>query len=367
MTSDAGNALRLLVVTPRFFPLSGGVETHVFEVGRRLARMNVAVTVLTTDRTGELPPADRLDGIEIARVRARPRDADLYFAPAIAPAIARSGAHVVHVQSYHSLVAPVALAGALRARIPTVVTFHSGGHSSAWRERIRGPQTAALAPLLRRAARLIAVSNFEARVFGERLGVGPERFDVVPNGADLPATDVPVEPVPGLIVSVGRLERYKGHHRVIAALPLLLRRVPEARLRIVGSGPYEHELRELARAHGVADRVEIGPVAAADRAGMSAVLHSASVVTLLSEYESHGLAALEAASTGRPIIVAGSTALQELADAGIAVAVAPDSGAGAIAVALEEQIRRPARRTPVALPTWDGCAEQLLSIYRGLA
>jgi glycosyltransferase involved in cell wall biosynthesis len=360
-------ALRLLVVTPRFFPLSGGVETHVYEVGRRLARMGVDVTVLTTDRTRALPRSDRLEGIAVVRVPAHPRQADLYLAPALLPAIARSRADVVHVQSYHSLVAPVALAGALAARIPTVVTFHSGGHSSPWRERIRARQTAALRPMLRRAARLIAVSRFEAGVFAGRLGVLPERIDVVPNGADLPDPGRPVAVVPGLVVSMGRLERYKGHHRVIAALPALAARVPEARLRIVGSGPYEQELRALATRLGVAARVEIGPVPASDRAGMAALLRSAGVVALLSEYESHGLAALEAASTGRPVVVAGSSALQELADAGIATAVAPDAGPDAIAAALEQQLRHPAPPAGVTLPTWAGCAERLAAIYREVA
>ena len=33
--------MRLLMVTPRYFPLMGGVETHVHEVARRLARRGV--------------------------------------------------------------------------------------------------------------------------------------------------------------------------------------------------------------------------------------------------------------------------------------------------------------------------------------
>jgi glycosyltransferase involved in cell wall biosynthesis len=142
--------------------------------------------------------------------------------------------------------------------------------------------------------------------------------------------------------------------------------VPEARLRIVGSGPYEAELRALAARLGVADRVEIGPVAAADRTGMAALLGSVAVVTLLSQYESHGLAAIEAASTGRPVLVAGSSALQELADAGLATAVPPDATPDAVAAAVEAQLRQPSLPDRLTLPTWDGCAARLSSIYREL-
>jgi hypothetical protein len=37
VTSSPG-PLRVLLVTARYFPFSGGIETHVYEVARRLAR-----------------------------------------------------------------------------------------------------------------------------------------------------------------------------------------------------------------------------------------------------------------------------------------------------------------------------------------
>jgi glycosyltransferase involved in cell wall biosynthesis len=42
---------------------------------------------------------------------------------------------------------------------------------------------------------------------------------------------------------VGRLRRYKGLDWVLKALPGVLARVPEAKLEIIGDGPYEQELR----------------------------------------------------------------------------------------------------------------------------
>ena len=66
------------------------------------------------------------------------------------------------------------------------------------------------------------------------------------NGASLPPpSDPPPAVDPHLILSVGRLEYYKGHHRAIGALPALHKRLPDARLQIVGTGPYEAELRAL--------------------------------------------------------------------------------------------------------------------------
>ncbi len=54
--------LRLAMVTSRFPPLLGGIETHVEEVARRMAGRGVDVTVLTTDVSRRLLPANTEKG-----------------------------------------------------------------------------------------------------------------------------------------------------------------------------------------------------------------------------------------------------------------------------------------------------------------
>src|SRR4051812_31530505 len=238
------------MVTPRFFPQAGGVETHVFEVGRRVAAAGARLTVLTTDVSRALPPREDLEGIEIVRVPAHPRSRDWYVAPAIAGVIAGAGADLIHVQSYHSMVAPLAMLAARRHRIPYVVTFHSGGHSSGLRSRARGLQLRALRPLLAGAARRIAVSRYEAQRLRSMTGLTGD-IDVVPKGAELAAPDLRRARVPGLIVSPGRLERYRAPPRVMGAPPHRRARVRGARLRIVGNGPYEPQLHRRAAQLGV--------------------------------------------------------------------------------------------------------------------
>ena len=112
--------LRVLFVTPRYAPYVGGVEQHVAEVGRRLAASGCSVCVLTTDPGGKLPSEENVDGVTIRRVRAWPRSRDYCFAPGIFRSVAAGGEDwdIVHVQSYHTLVAPLAMLGARRASAP---------------------------------------------------------------------------------------------------------------------------------------------------------------------------------------------------------------------------------------------------------
>src|SRR5262245_54425674 len=124
LVSKPTDALRVLMVTPRYFPYMGGVENHVYEVARRLARDGIDITILTADPSGKLPATEQAEGVSICRVRAWPAERDYYFAPDIYRMIIKGAWDLVHVQSYHTLVAPLAMFAALRARIPYVVTFH---------------------------------------------------------------------------------------------------------------------------------------------------------------------------------------------------------------------------------------------------
>lgn len=342
----------------------GGVETHVREVVRRLAEHDVQTAVLTADPTGELAPETHVDGVPVRRVRAWPRHGDLFFAPAVATQIRDGNWDLVHIQSYHTLVAPLAMLAAARAGVPYVLTFHAGGHSSPLRTAIRGPQLLALRPLLARAERLVAVAAWEVEHYGRLLRLPPERFEVIPNGGDLPApADLPTpEPDDVLIVSMGRLERYKGHQHAIAALPYVVRELPAARLWVAGDGPYRPQLERLAAELGVAERVEIASVT--DRGALARRLAGARVVTMLSDFETHPIGALEAMALGVPVVVANNSGLAELADKGLATPVIPARGPSHVAAALIEQVRSPRRVRGVTLPTWDDCAARLATLYR---
>lgn len=361
--------MRVLMATPRFLPEIGGVERHVERLGERLARAGCHVTVLTTGLEQGLPARELVQGIEVRRVNGWGRERGLYVAPSLYADIKRGEWDIVHVQSYHTFVAPLAMLAASRAGLPYVVTFHGGGHSSRIRSSVRPLQLLALRPLLSRASRLVAVARFEIEHYGRRLGIPESRFALIPNGADLPSPRRALATSGGRfqIASVGRLERYKGHHRVLAALPHILEARPDATLWIAGSGPYEQKLRRLAAELGVADRVTIEAVPADAADELAARLAAVSVVVLLSEFETHPLAAIEALALGRPVVVADTSGLHELAAQGLARPVPLDSDPAVVAAAVLEEAERSAPPGKVAvLPSWDDCAAAHQALYESV-
>jgi glycosyltransferase involved in cell wall biosynthesis len=354
--------MRVTYVTARYLPETGGTEIHTHEVAKRMSARGASATVLATSRDPSIPAEEREGDVVVRRVPAHPRRRDWFFAPSLPAAIRDSRPDLLHCQGYHTFVAPMAMWTALRGSIPYIVTLHSGGHSSRLRVLARPAQGRLLRPLLVRARAIVAVSQFEANLFADRLGIAPDRFAVIPSGINLPPVREPAAPPDdGLVLSVGRVETYKGHDRVVEALPALRVHNPRARVRILGSGPHEPQLRRLAERLGVADAVEI---ARADgREELAALLSRAAVVTALSRYESQGLAVQEAVGLGRPVVVGEGSALEELAVHPNVVTVpavaGPDEVAGAIASLLQAAPAQAPR-----LQTWDDCVDALDALYR---
>jgi glycosyltransferase involved in cell wall biosynthesis/GT2 family glycosyltransferase len=354
--------LRVLMVTPRS-PLSqGGVERHVMETSKRIAAGGAEVEVLCTEPGAKEVREEQRDGVLIRTLPAWPADRDWCLAPRLWREMGRRRWDVVHVQSYHTLVAPLAMLRALTMGVPYVVTFHGGGHSAGHRNRARTTQRRLLGPLLRRAAKLVAVARFEIEEYGSELGLPADRFALIPNGTDLAFSTVSAAAANGnggqpAIATIGRLEKYKGHQRVIAAFPEVLAR---------RTGPYEAELRRLAEELEIAERVEFTSTPPDQPTAMAELLGHVSLVVLLSEFETHPLVALEAATAGCRLLVADASGLAEFAADGFARAVPLDESPVNVAEAIVEELAKPPPSQRPQLTTWDECAAELVALYRSL-
>ena len=226
----------------------------------------------------------------------------------------------------HLNAVPLAAAIACIRRIPLWVQVHG---IEAW-ERPGVLHRRGLA----RAALITSVSRCTRARLLDWADVSPHRVRILPNTVDAAFTPRP-RPVKlvaryGLegrqvILTVGRLsalERYKGHDRVIAALPGILTRVPDAAYLIVGSGDDQTRLAQLAEAAGVASRVVFaGQVPDAELADHFALAH---VFAMPSTGEGFGIAYLEAAASGLPVIAGNADgSVDALADGRIGRLVDP--------------------------------------------
>ncbi|MEP7381748.1 MAG: glycosyltransferase family 4 protein [Gemmatimonadota bacterium] len=207
--------------------------------------------------------------------------------------------------------------------------------------------TGALVPgLLRhigaRASLLTAVSSWARSKLEPAFG-WQGRMQLLPSGIDTGAfhpavSDVAVRERHGLgdapvVCCVSRLVARKGQDMLIRALPRLALAVPDVRLMIVGSGPYETTLRALARTTGVAGRVIFtGAVPYAElpahfRAGDVFAMPCRSRLRGL-DIEALGAVFLQGAAVGRPVVAGRSGGAPEaVKDGETGLVVDPDSPA----------------------------------------
>ena len=113
------------------------------------------------------------------------------------------------------------------------------------------------------------------------------------------------------IINVGSLEPVKAQADLIRAFRFVIDREPKARLVIAGDGSLRGRLEALVREEGLADRVEFAGEVRHEE--LAALYHAASVYAQTSRHEAQGMAVLEAAACGLPIVGTPVGALADLA------------------------------------------------------
>ncbi len=318
--------MRILVLNYEYPPIGGGAAIATAALAQGLVERGVTVDVVTggartaAERRSTWLPVEPLDmaTLTLYRVRSRRRgvheagmgDAASYLLAAL-PLIRRlvrthkyDAVHIFFSLPTGALLPLLDLQG-----IPVVVSLR-GSDVPGYDPHNRALQLAhrLLAPLTRwiwrRADRVVAVCDSLGQL---ALRTSPDlRYTVLPNGVDLklfhPAAEGPPRaPRRFRCLAVARLIERKGLGDLLRALALLERERFE--LEIIGGGPDEAALRDLANRLGVAEEVHFtGPL---DRSQVARRYREADLFTLPSSAEAFGNVFAEALASGLPIV--GST------------------------------------------------------------
>lgn len=181
---------------------------------------------------------------------------------------------------------------------------------------------------LRRADDWIAVSACTANRAASANDLPHDRVSVLHHCLTDPAGMPDLREPPGpSILTVGRIvaaEGYKGHDRVIRAMPALLNCFPDLIYHIVGDGDGRPALESLVRVEGVEDAVWFhGIVSDAD---LNRLYADASVFVMPSKGEGFGFVFLEAMAHGLPVVAGNADAAPEaVADGETGFLVDPES------------------------------------------
>lgn len=175
--------------------------------------------------------------------------------------------------------------------------------------------------ILNNAKQVVTVSQYTRTEIQKMMeGKKQHRITIIPPGPNITAEKYPdarakidKETLENkkIILSVGRLVKRKGHDMVIKAMPLVLKKFPDAKYLIVGEGEYRAELEQLVKKLKLENSVNfLG--ALKDDQQVAALYHDCNLFIMPSrqlennDVEGFGLVFLEANSFGKPVIAGNS-------------------------------------------------------------
>ena len=256
-----------LIVATNFKPRKGGVAEHIHQTARHLRQIGETIVVLAPSMN-EDSAFDNSCGYPVIRVAVRQRPRTKFRAP---PGLSRDtllrtiyrkarkidAEYLMCNRWEFSLGTAVLLASRL-LRIPFFIFAHGSEITRSTNSVLKNLSRTLV---FRQAERIYCVSRYtEERV--KLLGLKENKTEVVLNGYDVGLSDrwagcqrgLPglhlkgtVSPESKIVLTVGRLEERKGIDKVIEAMPIVKKAVPNATYLIVGDGEDRPRLEEMVR------------------------------------------------------------------------------------------------------------------------
>ena len=291
-------------------PRAGGAETYLHEMAKRWVAQGHRVEWLTAGFAGG-SRTDVIDGVRITRVGNR---VTVYGAIPIEYLRNFRDRFDIIIDAENGLPFFTPLYS-MKPRILLMFHVHKPvflkqlpagiGNLFAWIETKVMPVIYADTPF-------VAISQDTKRAL-EAERMTSQGIEVVLSGVDSRCVPGEKAPVP-TIAYTGRLQRYKRVDALIAAMPSILERVPEARLIVVGTGDERDRLEQMARSLGIGHAVSF--TGFVDEETKIKLLAGAWVFVSPSSMEGWGITAAEALACGTPCVVYDVPGLREVVEDG---------------------------------------------------
>jgi len=383
-------ALKIIMLSWEFPPKTvGGLARHVYDLSRALARLGEVVHVITCPAAG-IDSYQLVEGVHVHRVDSSGLTAtdfmewveqlNINMAGLAADLMSRERFDMIHAHDW--LMGDVGISLRDRFRLPLVATIHATEHGrnrgihNDLQRRIHGLEGWLAAV----ASAVICCSEYMADEITWLFQIDRKKTHIIPNGVDPANLGTPRQLVPGergsrtgekTIFFIGRLVPEKGVQVLLEAFSQLLSGLPDIKLLVGGTGPYESYLKARAGELGLEGRVDfLGFLNEDER---NRFLKQVDVAVFPSLYEPFGIVALEAMAAHVPVIVSDTGGLSEVVAHGIDGYKVPPGQPGALAYYIKEvlanpglarELTRKAWKKVLTVYDWQHIAMETLMVYR---
>ena len=290
-------------------PQAGGAEVHLLEILKRIAAGGHQVTLLCSSFPGA-KQKEESDGIRIIRRGSR-YDFNL-VAPFAFRALLKEQKWDIVIEDinkipfytplYHRLPLLVVIPHLFADTVFKEINFILGLYIYLSEKPI---------PSVYKGFKIMVISESTKEDLVKR-GIPEDDIFVIKCGIDqtLYAVDPQIEKYANPTVTyLGRLKKYKSIQHLLAGFSLLVEKIPEARLVIVGEGDYKGHLMDFARKLNLEDRVEF--TGYVDEYEKVKRLRKSWVAVCPSLKEGWGLTNIEANACGTPVVASDVPGLKD--------------------------------------------------------
>ncbi|MBD3262379.1 MAG: glycosyltransferase, partial [Candidatus Altiarchaeales archaeon] len=201
-------------------------------------------------------------------------------------------------------------------------------------------------------------------------GIDSKRISVIHNGVDLEGlkqVSSPKKEKP-TITTVSRLVEYKNIGDVLDAAKILIKKHPDLRVEVVGSGAEEKNLKKKTRKLGLKDKVVFHGYVESHLDVMR-IVKSSHAFVLPSTVEGFGITTIEAIALKVPYAASDIPPIREATGAGRGGLLYPPRDVGGLASCLDRILSGKIKPDPGFAEEnygWDGLAKKTEETYRNL-
>ena len=327
----------VLIVTTEFPPGPGGIGSHAYSMARALQAKGVEVTVVSPADYVTREEAENFDKKQLFEIVRYDRTKRFHYLKRFTTAskhvkqnVILSGKFALWIGLWLSIRHP---------KIHTIGILHGSEvqPSSLFDKILTHLSIAAL-------KNVVAVSSFTKGLI-PRWAVKNKTVAVIPNGIHPDEFGAETDTINLIgnprILTVGNVTPRKGQHRVIKAMPEILKRFPQAHYHIVGLPTFKDKFLELSKDLGVEEAITFhGKIEKHE--DVYHFYRSADVFMILSENqkdgdcEGFGIVILEAGCFGLPSIGATGSGIVDAIDDGVSGCLVDGNDASQICDAIEK-------------------------------
>jgi len=331
--------IKLLLITPYFYPESGGLESYAYNISKGLVEKGFDVTILcsTRDKTDK---TEFIDGIKVIRQKPNfifsntPIRFNLFFK--MSKLVKENDFDLINAHTPVPFYADVAAMVSKIHKIPFVLTYHGG---SLMKDRIFIDAIAKIYQLtiekftLAQADRIITVSEF---VKNNYLKEYKEKVCIISPGVDIgrfkPSNNM--DKTQSNILFVAQLtkgHKLKGLDYLLESIKLIKKDIWNIKLTVVGSGNYIDHYKDKVNELHIKDNVKFKGGVYDEELVKEYQKTTILVLPTYTNAESFGMVLIEGNACGKPVIGTRVGGIQHVIEDGKTGLLAPPKDSEALA------------------------------------